>query len=93
MTASGAIELHFDEPRGLAGLEEAVRFSRAFEGRAGGLTRTMLAPDRNETCTEALLRSTARAGRELGVGPRIAARAASSSRPCGACMAARRSSG
>ena len=71
VTADGTIELYFDEPRGLAGLEEAVRFCRTFEGRAGGLIRTMLAPDRIETCTEALLRGTARAGRELGVPVRL----------------------
>lgn len=71
VTADGGIELHFDEPRGLAGLEEAMRFCQAFEGRAGGLIRTMLAPDRIETCTEALLRRTARAGRELGVPVRL----------------------
>lgn len=71
VTAEGAIELHFDEPRGMAGLDDAVRFCREFEGRGGGLVRTMLAPDRIETCTAALLRGTARAGRELGVPVRL----------------------
>lgn len=68
---SGSIELHFDEERGLAGLDEAIRFCRTFEGQAGGLVRTMLAPDRIETCTETLLRRTAAAGRELGVPVRL----------------------
>lgn len=71
LTGPGETELFFDEPRGLAGLEEAIRFCRAYEGRAGGLIRTMLAPDRIETCTEALLRGTATAGRELGVPVRL----------------------
>ena len=67
----GTITLAFDEPRGLAGLAEAVRFCRDHEGRAGGLIRTMLAPDRIETCTEALLRWTAAAGRDLDVPVRL----------------------
>lgn len=65
--ADGAIDLHFDEARGLQGLEEAVRFCKAFEGRAEGLVRTMLAPDRIETCTPELMRRTAAAGRDLDV--------------------------
>ncbi len=71
VTGDGGIELYFDEARGLAGLEEAIHFCRTHEGRAGGLIRTMLAPDRIETCTPALLRETARAGRELGVPVRL----------------------
>lgn len=63
----GTIDAFFDEERGLKGLDEAIRFCRTFEGRAGGLVRTMLAPDRIETCTPALLRRTAAAGRELDV--------------------------
>ena len=65
--ADGRIAEHFDEARGLAGLDDAVRFCRTMEGRARGLVRTMLAPDRIETCTPELLRRTAAAGRELGV--------------------------
>ena len=65
--ADGAIDCHFDEERGLRGLDEAIRFCRTFEGRAGGLIRTMLAPDRLETCTAELLRRTAAAGRDLAV--------------------------
>jgi len=67
----GAISLYFDEPRGLAGLADAIRFCRDFEGKAEGRIRTMLAPDRIETCTAELLRQTARAGRELGVPVRL----------------------
>jgi cytosine/adenosine deaminase-related metal-dependent hydrolase len=63
----GAIDFHFDEARGLEGLAEAERFCRDFEGRAGGLVRTMLAPDRIETCTAELLRRTGSAARELDV--------------------------
>ena len=71
LTGPGETELFFDEARGLAGLAEAIRFCRSYEGRAGGLIRTMLAPDRIETCTEALLRGTATAGRDLGVPVRL----------------------
>ena len=71
VTEAGKIELFFDEPRGLAGLDDAIRFCRTMEGRGGGLIRTMLAPDRIETCTEGILRATARAGRELGVPVRL----------------------
>jgi cytosine/adenosine deaminase-related metal-dependent hydrolase len=63
----GTIDLHFDEARGLSGLEEAIGFCREFEGRADGLVRTMLSPDRIETCTPELLRRTASAARDLDV--------------------------
>jgi len=49
--ADGTINQFFDEARGLAGLAEAERFCRDVEGRGEGLVRTMLAPDRVETCT------------------------------------------
>lgn len=71
VNADGQIAFHFDEERGLAGLEEAIRFCRDFQGRAGGLIRTMLAPDRIETCTEALLKRTAQAVRDLDVPVRL----------------------
>jgi cytosine/adenosine deaminase-related metal-dependent hydrolase len=61
----------FDEARGLRGLEEAIAFCHAFEGTQRGLVRTMLAPDRIETCTSELLRRTADAGRALGVPIRL----------------------
>jgi cytosine/adenosine deaminase-related metal-dependent hydrolase len=64
---SGNIGTHYDEPRGLAELAEAIRFCERMEGSASGLIRTMLSPDRIETCTPELLRRTAAAGRDLGV--------------------------
>lgn len=69
--APGEIAFHFDEARGLEGLEQAKRFCASFEGRAGGLVRTMLAPDRIETCTEALLTRTAKVVREMEVPVRL----------------------
>jgi cytosine/adenosine deaminase-related metal-dependent hydrolase len=56
---------HWDEPRGLAGLEQAQRFFRDFDGAHGGLVRGLLAPDRIETCTPELLTRTAAVSREL----------------------------
>jgi len=67
----GTISTLFDEPRGLAGLDDAIRFCRDHENTGGGLVRTMLAPDRIETSTEELLRRTAAAGRDLGVPVRL----------------------
>ena len=61
----------FDEARGLRGLEEAIAFCHAYEGTQQGLVRTMLAPDRIETCTPELLRRTADAGRALDVPVRL----------------------
>ncbi len=69
--ADGTIGTVYDEARGLADLDAAIAFCRAHEDTAGGLVRTMLAPDRIETCTAALLRRTADAGRELGVPVRL----------------------
>lgn len=67
----GRIVTHYDEERGLAELDAAIDFCRAHEGAAGGLIRTMLAPDRIETSTAELLRRTAAAGRELDVPVRL----------------------
>jgi cytosine/adenosine deaminase-related metal-dependent hydrolase len=67
----GKFELFFDEPRGLKGLVDAISFCERLDGRHGGLVRTMLAPDRIETCTAELLRRTAAAGRDLGVPVRL----------------------
>lgn len=64
---SGTIGTYYDEPRGLAELDEAIKFCERLEGSAGGLVRTMLSPDRIETCTPELMRRTAAAGRALGV--------------------------
>ena len=62
---------HWDEARGLAGLDEALRFFRDFDGAHGGLVRGMFAPDRVETCTPALLSRTAAAAAELGAPVRL----------------------
>lgn len=67
----GRIATHYDEARGLKELDAAIAFCERFEGAAGGLVRTMLAPDRIETSTEELLRRTAAAGRSLGVPVRL----------------------
>ncbi len=69
--ADGRITTAYDEARGLRGLQEAIGFCRAQEGRHDGLVRTMLAPDRIETCTAALLRGTADAARDLEVPIRL----------------------
>lgn len=71
VTATGDIAFHYDEERGLEGLAEAERFCASFEGKSGGLIRTMLAPDRVETCTPELLRRTALAVRDLNVPVRL----------------------
>ena len=71
VVAPGQFELHFDEERGLEGLSDAIDFCKAFEGKAGGLIRTMLAPDRIETCTPRLLERTAAAGADLDVPVRL----------------------
>ena len=71
IVAPGHFELHFDEERGLQGLADAITFCRTFEGSANGLVRTMLAPDRIETCTARLLERTAAAGADLDVPIRL----------------------
>ncbi len=55
---TGAMQPVFDEERGLAELAEAASFAGRIHGAAGGLISGMFAPDRVETCTEALLRQT-----------------------------------
>ena len=67
----GVIDFYSDEARGLVGLAEAEKFCEDFEGRAGGLIRTMLAPDRIETSTAELLRRSAQAAERLGVPIRL----------------------
>lgn len=61
----GNIRATYDEARGLAGLEDAAAFATCIDGSAGGRIKAMFAPDRIETCTEALLRSTAAVAAEL----------------------------
>ncbi|MCZ7482634.1 amidohydrolase family protein [Rhizobium rhizogenes] len=56
----------FDEERGFQGLKDAVSFIERQNGRHGDLVRGMLAPDRVETSTLALLQRTDAAARDLG---------------------------
>lgn len=65
------LDQFWDEPRGLAGLGQALRFFQDFDGTQGGLVRGMLAPDRIETCTPELLARTAAASRELNAPVRL----------------------
>lgn len=65
VAADRSLFQHWDEARGLAGFEEALRFFRDFDGAHGGRVRGLFAPDRIETCTPALLERTAAASREL----------------------------
>ncbi len=67
----GTIDYFFDEERGLQGLAEAADFCRRLEGRANGLIRTMLAPDRIETCTPELLKRSAAVAQDLDVPIRL----------------------
>ena len=55
---AGAMQPVFDEARGLEELAEAAAFAKRMHGSANGLISGMFAPDRVETCTEALLRKT-----------------------------------
>jgi cytosine/adenosine deaminase-related metal-dependent hydrolase len=71
VAAADHFELHFDEERGLKGLDDAIAFCKTFDGKANGLVRTMLAPDRIETCTARLLKRTAAAGADLDVPVRL----------------------
>ncbi len=70
-TAPGVLEPRFDEARGLAGLDDAIAFVKAQTGRFDGLVQGMLAPDRVETCTEALLTRTMAAADDLDIPVRL----------------------
>ena len=67
----GGFDMHWNEERGLQGLEDAVAFAKAFDGRDDGLIRAMLAPDRIEGCTVELLRRTSEASAELNCPVRL----------------------
>ncbi len=67
----GNISQHWDEAKGLQCLEAAERYIRDFDGKAGGLIRACLLPDRIETCTPALLARTAEISREANVPVRL----------------------
>jgi cytosine/adenosine deaminase-related metal-dependent hydrolase len=64
--ADGAPDVLWNEALGEAGLDEAIRFARDFDGAHGGLIRGCLLPCRIETVTLDLLRRTRRAADELG---------------------------
>lgn len=70
-TAPGVLEPRFDEARGMAGLDDAIRFVQAHAGRFDGLVQGMLAPDRVETCTAGLLTRTMAAADDLEVPVRL----------------------
>lgn len=53
--ADGTPTVLWDEARGEAGLDEAIRFVRDFDGAHGGLIRGALLPARIETNTRAIL--------------------------------------
>jgi len=67
----GRLDRHWDEARGLAGLDRAIQYVRDFDGRHGGLVRGMFAPDRIETCTPRLLERTAEAAASLDAPVRL----------------------
>lgn len=69
--ADGSFYTHWDEARGLKGLADAERFIRAFDGAHGGLIRGILAPDRIENCTPALIRGSAALSSEYDVPVRL----------------------
>jgi cytosine/adenosine deaminase-related metal-dependent hydrolase len=69
--ADGALRPIFDDARGMQGLRAALAFCDRHEGGRGDLIRTMLAPDRVETCTAELLRETGRASAERGLPVRL----------------------
>ena len=70
-TAAGVLKPRFDQARGMAGLEDAVRFITAQAGRFDGLVQGMLAPDRVETCTQELLARTMAVADDLDVPVRL----------------------
>lgn len=70
-TAPGVLAPVLDEPRGLAGLEDAAAWVQRWHGAGDGLIRGLFAPDRVETCTEALLRRTFAMAADLGTPVRL----------------------
>jgi len=61
----GSFTTHWNEERGLKGLETAKAYVQKFDGAHGGLIRGMLAPDRIENCTPELIRRSAAVSRDL----------------------------
>jgi cytosine/adenosine deaminase-related metal-dependent hydrolase len=73
MVCEGPADLRpeFNEQRGLQGLAEAITYIADWHGAGEGLVHGLLAPDRVETCTEALMRKTMAAADELDVPVRL----------------------
>lgn len=69
--ADGTPDVLWDEPRGEAGLADAVRFVRDFDGAHGGLIRGALLPARIETNMLDVLRRTRAYSDELGCPVRL----------------------
>jgi len=69
--SDGSFGMYWDIERGMAGLDDAIRFVRDFDGAYDGLIRGFLQPDRIEGCTEELLTKTAEAGEELNCPVRL----------------------
>ncbi len=67
----GSLARHWDEGKGMAGLDDAARFIADFDGKAGGRIRAFLAPDRIETQMPRVLERTAALQRETGVPMRL----------------------
>lgn len=69
--SDGTFGTIWDVPRGMAGLADAIRFVRDYDGAHDGLIRGFLQPDRIEGCTEDLLVKTAEAAAELNCPVRL----------------------
>ncbi|MCZ4354753.1 chlorohydrolase family protein [Roseovarius aestuarii] len=69
--AAGQLARHWDEARGLQGLEDAERFITDFDGTAGGRISAALLPDRIETQMPSVLKRTADIQRASGIVLRI----------------------
>jgi cytosine/adenosine deaminase-related metal-dependent hydrolase len=69
--ADGSLAQHWDEAKGMAGLDDAARFIADFDNTAQGRVRAFLAPDRIETQMPRVLERTAALQRETGVPMRL----------------------
>lgn len=67
----GKIDMSFDEERGFAGLAQACDFIARRAGDGGGLINGLLAPDRVETNSAALMQATMAAAVDLDVPVRL----------------------
>ncbi len=62
---NGDLDVIWNEERGTAGLQSAVRFIKDYDGKYGGLIKGMLAPARIQTCSLDLLKQTRQYADEL----------------------------